>query len=260
MAKIALITGASFGIGRELARVHAAAGGNLVVVARSEEQLLALKKELEAAYGVQVWVWTKDLTLPGAARELLLNLQEQQIYIDYLINNAGMGAVGAFQEIAWAKQEQLLRLNIFVTTELCHLFIPLFLARGSGRILNVSSTASLLPGPMQASYFASKAYLSSLSYALSEELKGSPITVTTLLPGPTASEFGARSGMDKTALFTKTFPADQVAQKGYAAMLKGKRCQLTSLTPFQKIMQLFMPLIPLSIILPIVKKRQSPKD
>ena len=255
-----MITGASFGIGRELARVHAAAGGNLVVVARTEEQLLALKKELEAAYGVQVWVWTKDLTLPGAARELLLNLQEQQIYIDYLINNAGMGAVGAFQEIAWAKQEQLLRLNIFVATELCHLFIPLFLARGSGRILNVSSTASLLPGPMQASYFASKAYLSSLSYALSEELKGSPITVTTLLPGPTASEFGTRSGMDKTALFAKTFPADQVAKKGYAAMLKGKRCQLTSLTPFQKIMQLLMPLIPLSIILPMVKKRQTPKD
>ncbi|HYQ58114.1 MAG TPA: SDR family oxidoreductase [Draconibacterium sp.] len=257
MNNVALISGASSGIGKELAHIHAENGGDLVIVARSSEQLNALKKELENKHGIKVLVMVKDLALPESPKEIYDEIKKGGIKIEMLVNNAGFGSVGKFHELDYEKQMTMINLNVTSLTAMTRLFLPDFIQRNSGKILNTSSTASLMPGPLQAVYFATKAYVSSFSNALSEELRHTNVTVTNLMPGATETKFGAISGMDKTIMFKKTASARSVAEAGYNAMLKGKFDVISGLTTAQKIMISGIPFMPKKLLLKTVKRMQQ---
>lgn len=259
MKEVALITGASTGIGREFASIHAEKGGDLVVVARTEDKLNQLKSELESQYGVKVLVLVKDLTQSGATKEIHDAVKEEGIEIEYLINNAGFGGRGKFHEREWADDLAMINLNIVALTSLTRFFLPEFVSRNRGKILNVSSTASLMPGPLQAVYFATKAYVTSFSNALAEELRGTGVTSTALLPGATDTEFARVSGMDKTSLFDQTASARQVAVDGYNGMLAGKLDVISGVNLVQRIMLAFVPLTPKSLVLRETRKLQEAK-
>ncbi|WP_462280598.1 SDR family NAD(P)-dependent oxidoreductase [Salinivirga cyanobacteriivorans] len=259
MKKVALITGASSGIGKELAIIHAEKGGDLVLVARSRDKLETLKNELEQKYNVQVMLIVKDLTKQEAPKEVFTEVKNAKIDIDYLINNAGFGGIGKFHERDWEKDLSMINLNITALTALTRFFLPDFVNRNSGKILNVSSTASLMPGPLQAVYYASKAYVTYFSNAIAQELHDTNVTVTTLMPGATETEFGAVSGMDKTVLFDKTANARKVAEDGYKGMMKGKLDVITGLTGSQKVMMSMLPLMPKKALLKQVYSMQQEK-
>jgi uncharacterized protein len=259
MAKTALITGASGGIGKEFAIIHAEKKGDLILVARSEGKLNALKTELEQKHGIKAEVIVKDLNQPNAAKELYETVKNTGLEVDYLINNAGFGGIGNFYERDIKEDISMIQLNVEVLTELTHYFLQDFTKKNSGKILNVSSTASLLPGPLQAVYFATKAYVSSFSNAISEELKGTGITVTNLMPGATETNFGKVSGMDKTVMFDKTASARKVAEDGYNGMISGKLDVISGLTFAQKALNMMMPFLPKKMVLKQVKQMQTPK-
>lgn len=257
MTKTALITGASSGIGEQIAHLHAKTGGNLILVARTESKLVELKKLLEGKYNISVHVIVKDLSFPNASKEVYEETCDLDLKVDYLINNAGFGLLGMFEEIDLKKHHSMIQLNITAVTELTHYFIRDFKLRNTGKVLNVSSTASLVPGPLQAVYFATKAYVTSFSNALYEELSETQITVTNLMPGATETQFGKVSGMDKTDLFSSTASPLKVASDGYKGMLNGKLNVISGITFSQKILNLFMPFIPKKIILKQIKDMQS---
>lgn len=259
MKKTALITGASTGIGKEFAHIHAEKGGDLFIVARSKDKLDTLKAELEKKYSVKVKVIAKDLSSLTAPKEIYDEINAAGIEIEVLINNAGFGALGKFHEMDYDRQISMINLNVTALTALTHLFLPDFVKRNSGKILNTSSTASFMPGPLQAVYFATKAYVTFFSNALSEELHDTKITVTNLMPGATESEFGATSGMDRTSMFQKTATARSVAEDGYNAMLKGKIDVLSGLTTSQKIMMAMIPFIPKKMLLKQIRQMQEVK-
>ncbi len=220
--KMALITGASSGIGAELARIHAERGGDLVVVARRRERLDALKAELEAAHGVTVHVLPKDLVLPEAPEQIYNEVRALGVTIDYLINNAGFGYRGFFHKLDWATNEAMIKVNIIALAALTRLFVPDMVARHSGRILNLGSMAGFMPGPLNAVYYASKAFVISFSEAIANELRHTGVTVTVLCPGPTQSEFTRIAQMSNVNLTRTLASARQVAEAGYDAMLRGK--------------------------------------
>ena len=256
--KTALITGASSGIGKELAHIHASKGGHLVLVARREGKLNTIKAELEKEYGIQVKIIAKDLSIPGAADEIYTEVRQAGIEIDYLINNAGFGGHGKFHERAWEQDLAMINLNVVTLTALTRFFLPDFVRRNEGKILNVSSTAALVPaGPLQAVYYATKAYVTSFSNAIAEELHDTNVTVTTLMPGATETEFGQTSGMDKTELFNKAVTARSVAEDGYNAMLKGKLDIVSGLTASQRIQIAAIPLTPKKMLLTTIRKMQE---
>lgn len=257
--KTALITGASSGIGKEFAKIHAAQGGDLIIVARRDEALNALKAELEDKYGVMVTCISCDLSQYNVAQMLFDKVQQTGIQVDYLINNAGFGLVGKFYELPLERQQQMIHLNMTTLTELMYLFLPKMVERNFGKILNTSSTASLVAGPNQAVYFATKAYVSSLSNAVASELHDTNVTVTALLPGATETEFGATSGMDKTALFAKTASARSVAEDGYNGMMKGVLDVISGLPLSTKLTLKVAPLVPKKMILKRVRKAQEIK-
>lgn len=257
MSKTALITGASSGIGKELARIHAEKGGDLVIVARRDDKLQELKAELESAHGVSVTTIAKDLTEPGAGTAVFNEVKSAGIEIEYLINNAGFGLGGKFHELSWERQLQMINLNMTVLTELMHLCIPEMVKRNSGRILNVSSTASLQPGPLQAVYFATKAYVTFLSNAVMEELSDTNVTVTALLPGATETEFARTSGMDKTDLFKKTATARSVAEDGYKGMMDAKLDVISGLPFSTRMMMSMTPFAPKKMVLKMVRQMQE---
>ena len=260
MSKIALITGASSGIGEQLARIHAAKGGDLFLVARNEIRLIELKKELELKHGIVVNVYAKDLTLVTAAQEVYDELKKLNIEIDYLINNAGFGGIGKFHERKLAEDISMINLNISALVSLTHLFLKDFVARNSGKVLNVSSTASLMAGPLQAVYFASKAFVTSFSNALAEELHDTNISVTNLMPGATDTKFAKISGMDNTKMFDSSVSAKSVAQDGYDAMLNSKLDVVSGLTFAQRIMTAMIPFSPKKITLTQIRKMQEVKS
>ena len=192
MKQTALITGASNGIGLELARIHAKRGGDLVLVARSQDKLNQLADELHAQYhDIQITVIAQDLAMPHAAQSVFAQTEQLGIQVDILINNAGFGGHGRFFERELAKEQQMIQLNITTLTELTHLYLQGMVARRSGKILNVSSTASFMPGPLQAVYYATKAYVTSFSQAVAEEVREFGISVTALCPGAVATDFVA---------------------------------------------------------------------
>lgn len=257
--KVALITGASTGIGKELARIHAEKGGDLVIVARSKEKLEKLKTELETLHNNKVIVIAKDLSLPNSAEEIYNEVKAAGIEVDYLINNAGFGGHGKFHEREWTDDLTMINLNVVALTALTRLFLPDLVKRNSGKILNVSSTASFMPGPLQAVYFATKSYVTFFSNAIAEELYDTNITVTALMPGATETEFARVSGMDKTDLFSKTVSARSVAEDGYNGMIKGKMDVVSGLTGSQKIMMSMIPFMPKKALLKNIRKMQEVK-
>ena len=257
MKTVALITGASSGIGRQLAAIHAERGGDLVIVARSAEKLNKVKDELESKHSVKVTVIPKDLSLPDSAQEVYDEVNAAGIEVDYLINNAGFGGLGKFHEREWDNDLAMIQLNVVTLTALCRLFLPDFVKRNSGRILNVSSTASLLPGPLQAVYYATKAYVTSFSNALAEELYDTEVTVTALLPGATETEFGRTSGMDRTELFKKTASAHSVALDGYNGMLAGKLDVISGVKFVQRMVLKSIPFTPKKLLLRQVRQMQE---
>ncbi|MBN1362989.1 MAG: SDR family oxidoreductase [Sedimentisphaerales bacterium] len=218
----ALVTGASSGIGAELARVHAARGGDLVILARRAERLEALKAELESAYRASVYVLVEDLADPEAPQRIYDEIKSRSIQIDYLMNNAGFGFRGAFHEQDWERNQAMIQVNITALAALTRLFAPEMVARRDGRILNVASMAGFLPGPLQSVYYASKAFVVSFTEALANELAGTGVTITALCPGPVETEFVERAGLENVHGFAKGVSAREVAECGYDAMLKGR--------------------------------------
>jgi short-subunit dehydrogenase len=223
MSERILITGASKGIGRDLARLCAAAGHDLVLVARSRDLLQALSDELTEQHDISARVESCDLLDADAPGILFERLGEDGVDIDILINNAGFGDTGRFDTLRRDRQLGQIDLNVRALTELTHLFLPGMVARRRGRILNIASTAGFQPGPYMAVYYATKAYVISFTEALAEELRGTGVTATAHCPGATASEFGATSGNDETRLFQQGHVAssEAVAAHAYAAMMRG---------------------------------------
>lgn len=259
MQNVALITGASSGLWREFAIIHAHRGWDLVLVARRKEKLRELKQELSDEYNCKVMVIVKDLTKPNSVEDIKAELDKFWVQPEYLINNAGFGWIGKFSERSWKDESNMIALNVTVLTELCHIFLPEMKARGSWRILNVSSTASLLPWPNQAVYYATKAFVTSLSNAIAEELYDSDVTVTALLPWATETEFWKVSGMDKTSLFKKTVSAQKVAQDWYDAMLEWKLNIISWMSFPQKLLMKLIPFIPKKFLLKMVREWQEVK-
>jgi short-subunit dehydrogenase len=223
-AGTALVTGASAGIGRELALLLARDGFDLILTARDETRLHALDDELKARWQTRAMVIPSDLSLTSGSRELAARVDDAGLAVDILVNNAGMGAAGAFADLPLERHLALLQLNIVSLTELTHRFLPRMLERGRGRILNVASTAAFQPGPYLATYYASKAYVLSLSEALAEETRESAVTITVLCPGPTRTEFFARAQMRESTLAKHTvMDAAAVADAGYRGMMRGDR-------------------------------------
>ena len=228
MTQTALITGASGGIGLELARLFAADGYSLILVARSAEKLGLLAAALKGQHNIDAIAVPIDLSDPGAPEELFILLEERGIGVDVLVNNAGFGTHGAFAESDVGMELQMLQVNIMALTHLTRLFLPNMLMNRRGRILNVASTAAFQAGPFMAGYYASKAFVLSFTEAIAAELDGSGVTVTALCPGPTDTGFQKRAGIEATPLFkSNTMTSADVARIGYAGMLRGKRIVIT---------------------------------
>jgi short-subunit dehydrogenase len=219
----ALITGASSGLGAEYARLFAADKHGLVLVARRKERLEAIATELRSAHAVKVDVVPADLATPGGAARVVEQAGRLGAQIEFLVNNAGFGASGAFAELELARELEMIQLNIASLVILTRSFLPGMIARRSGRILNIGSTAGFPPGPFMAVYYASKAFVNSFSEALWYELKGTGVTATVSCPGATATEFADVAGNSRSLLFRLGAANPKaVAAQGYRAMMKGK--------------------------------------
>jgi uncharacterized protein len=255
--KTALITGASNGIGLELAKIHASKGGNLVLVARNKSKLDELKTELENQYKISVYTIGKDLSLANAAQEVYNETSQQKIQVDYLINNAGFGDFGMFVETDWNKELQMINLNITTLTQFTKLYLQDMVARKSGRIMNVASTAAFQSGPTMAVYYATKAYVLSFSEAVDNEVSVKGVTVTSLCPGATESGFQAAAAMEESALVKgKKLPtAQEVAAYGYKSMLEGKTVAIHGLMNY--IMANSVRFTPRALVVKITRKMQD---
>ncbi|MDG3085086.1 SDR family oxidoreductase [Vibrio hannami] len=218
----ALITGASGGIGLELARIHATKGGDMVLVARSENKLLELKSELESQYKVNVTVLAEDLSQPESAKRIFDKTEQLGLQIDTLINNAGFGGHGLFHERELEADQSMMQVNMVSLTNLTHYYLKGMVARNKGQILNVSSTASFIPGPLQAVYYATKAYVTSFTQAIAEEVKEYNVTATALCPGAVATGFVSAGDLDGVDIWKNAKSPESVAKCGYHAMEKGE--------------------------------------
>jgi len=222
-AETVLITGASSGIGRELARLYARDGARLVLVARSQDKLHELAGELAADYGAQAQVVPADLRLPASPGEIVEALARRHIDVDVLVNNAGFGAHGSIAGLGVRRQLDVIEVNVAALTRLTALLLPGMLERRHGAILNVASTAGFQPGPNQAVYCAAKAYVLSFTEALAEEVRGSGVRVSCLAPGATDTGFAAQADMAGTRLFRRgVMDAARVAGAGHDGLRRGK--------------------------------------
>jgi hypothetical protein len=220
----ALITGASGGIGYELAKLFARDHFNLVLVARNGEKLTQFADELQRQFGITAKTIAIDLAASSAPQSVFDQLKKEAITVDILVNNAGYGNFGEFATMPLEDALGQINLNIAALTALTRLFVPAMVERRSGRIMNLASTAGFQPGPLMAVYYATKAYVISFTEALANELKRSGVTVTCLCPGATETGFASRAGNDKTRLFQKFGPMNvkAVAAQGYRGLMKGK--------------------------------------
>lgn len=240
----ALITGASVGIGRELARIFAENGHDLVLVARNAEQLQQVAAECESIGKIKARVLPKDLSLANAAREIFDELQRDGISVDVLVNNAGFGNYGPFAQVDLDADLRLIQVNVVALTALTKLFLPDMLARRSGRIMNVASMAAFQAGPLMSTYYASKAYVLHFSEAIANECAGTGVIVSALCPGPVRTEFQSRAGIHGSRLFKGNAAMDAltVALAGYRGLMRGRRIVIPGISN-QLIVQLsrFMP-------------------
>ena len=218
-----LITGASSGIGRQLARQFASDGANLVLIARTAARLGELAVELAATYGVRAQVVPSDLSRPAGPAQIAQALAQRHVEVDVLVNNAGFGALGRVAGIGVERQLEMIEVNVAALTRLTALLLPGMLERRCGAILNVASTAAFQAGPNQAVYFATKAYVLSFTQALAEEVRGSGVRVCCLAPGPTDTPGAALAGMEGTRLFRwGAMDAGRVARAGHRGLRQGK--------------------------------------
>jgi uncharacterized protein len=254
LKQTALITGASSGIGWDLAHLFAADGHDLILVARSEGKLRELAREFEAKHKISARVIPADLERPEAPRELFASVHTP---VDVLVNNAGFGLAGPFAGNDLDRELAMIQVNITALTHLTKLFLKPMLERGHGRILNVASTAAFQPGPLMAVYYASKAYVLSFSEAIAEELDGTGVTVTALCPGPTATGFQATAAMTNTRLLSVMKPKSsaQVARIGYNAMKRGKRVVVTGV--LNKVLAQSVRVSPRALTTKIAKRLQE---
>jgi short-subunit dehydrogenase len=222
---LALVTGASSGIGRDLARHLARAGCDLVLVARSEDALDELAVELRARDGAAVACWPCDLAEPGSRTRLIRQLERLGQPVDVLVNNAGFGVHGRFERTDLARELEMIEVNVAALVHLTKAVLPAMRAQGSGRILHVASVGSFVPGPLLAVYYATKAFVLSFGEALAEELAGTGVTVTTVCPGPTVTGFHRAAGLrpDAPTVGAPPMSSDDVARIACEAMFDGRR-------------------------------------
>lgn len=257
MAATALVTGASSGIGMELARILAREGIDLILVARRRDILADLKRELESTGPIRVVVMPHDLASPAAVAELHQQISAAGLIVDILVNNAGFGQHGPFLHSDWSRNRDMIAVNITSLVHLTHLFGREMVSRGRGRILNVASTAAFQPGPFMAVYYASKSFVLSFGEALANELQGTGVTLTTLCPGPTRSGFQAAAGLEGTRLFSvgPVPSAREVAEYAWQAMMKGRRIAVHGWK--NRILVVLVRLLPRRIVLSVVRRLQE---
>lgn len=252
---VALVTGASAGLGVAFATLLAADGYRVVLTARRESAL----KRLAATLGDAVAV-PADLSESGGVDTLLSALAARGLDVDLLVNNAGFGLRGRFETMDETAVDGMVAVNIAALTRLTRALLPPMVARRSGGVLNVASTAAFQPGPLMAVYYASKAYVLSFSEALSAEVRGTGVTITALCPGPTRTEFQSRAGMERVALFnTPAIPvaeAESVAAAGYAGWKRGRRVVIPGAT--NRLTAAMAPVLPRRLVLRMVKRLQTP--
>lgn len=255
MGKTVLITGASKGIGRELAIVFAKQGYDLILTARSGEVLAELGKRLSKRYRINVTVIEKDLARKEAPEEIYEELKGHTV--DILVNNAGFGDYKEFAHSEWEKQYMMVQLNTAALMHMTRLFLPAMIERRQGKILNLASTAAFLPGPNMSVYYATKAAVLSFSQAISKELKGSNVTVTALCPGPTSTNFEKTAGLVNSRLFhsLKVTDARRVAVYGYKSLMKGKPVAVQGLS--NKLLVLGAKIAPRGLVLTLINQIQS---
>jgi short-subunit dehydrogenase len=253
----ALITGASNGIGLELAKIHASKGDDLVLVARNKAKLDELKVELTNQYKISIYTIGKDLSAINAAQQVYDETKQQNIEVDYLINNAGFGDFGMFAETSWEKELQMINLNITTLTQFTKLYLKDMVSRRNGKIMNVASTAAFQSGPTMAVYYATKAYVLNFSEAVDNELRDKGITVTALCPGPTESGFQAAAALEESALVKgKKLPfAKDVAAYAYKAMMNGKTIAIHGL--MNAILANSVRFMPRKLVVKVTRKMQD---
>lgn len=256
-AQTALITGASSGIGYELAKIFAREGYNLVLVARGETALQKLADELKQKYSTTVTVIAKDLSQADAPQAVADQLAGAGLTVEVLVNNAGFADYGLFAESDLSKQLEMIQLNIVTLTHLTRLLLPAMLQRKSGKILNLASTAAFQPGPLMSVYYATKAYVLSFSEALANEVKAGGVTVTALCPGATESGFQQRAAMEDSKLVKgrKMPTSAHVAEAGYKALMQGKTVFVPGLS--NKALTWAVKLLPRRIMPGLVRSAQE---
>lgn len=253
----ALITGASSGIGAALARTYAQHGHSLLLVARSADKLQTLAAELSAQYRIDAQVLALDLSKPDAPQAVYEFTQQAGVQIEVLVNNAGFADFGEFWQADWVKNAEMIDLNVKTLTHLTHLYLPGMVARKSGRVLNVASTAAFQPGPLMSVYYATKAYVLFFSEAIANELQGTGVTVTALCPGATESGFQAKAEMGDSKLVKgKKLPsAAEVAEFGYQAAQKGRTVAVDGC--FNYIQSLAPRFLPRKLVAQVVRSAQE---
>lgn len=257
MTDTALITGASSGIGLEFARLHARKGGDVILTARREAELNALKQELEKKHEITAHVFVLDLGAPGAADELYETVTAAGLTVDILINNAGFGGHGAHIDRPLDREMAMIDLNVKALVTLTHRFGHDMAERGKGRILNVGSTAGFMPGPQQAVYFATKAFVNSFSQAVDQELRDRGVTCTVLAPGYVRTEFAEAANLEGTKLVDQRgATAESVAMHGYDAMKTGNLVTINE-TMLSIMLNWVVPLLPRRMVLKMVDNMQS---
>ena len=258
MGNTALVTGASSGIGVELAKYHASKGGNVVLVARSEDKLNKLKSELESTHGITATVMVADLAEPDAAAKIFAATEDAGLQIDVLINNAGFGGHGKFHERDLAKDQAMMQVNMVTLVNLTHLYLQGMVSKNSGKILHVASTAAFMPGPLQAVYYATKAFVVSFSQAITQELEGTGVTSTALCPGAVATGFVKAGDLDGIEIWDKAATPESVARCGYDAMMKGDLIKINEIG-LNFMLNWVVPLLPRKTVLKISQKAMEKK-
>jgi len=246
----ALITGASGGIGMELARIHASKGNDVVIVARSEKKLQALKKELELTHKINAWIIVADLSKPESAKTIYEKTQQLGIKVSILINNAGLGGHGLFHQRDLSEDQAMIQINLVSLTNLTHYYLKDMVKDGYGKILNVSSTASFMPGPLQSVYYGTKAYVTSFTQAIAEEVKDYNITVTALCPGAVTTGFIASGNLEGISAWNNAKSAKSVAMIGYKDMQRGKLVSFNE-GLLQFVLTWIIPLLPRKVVLKV---------
>ena len=254
---VALVTGATGGIGYELAKLLAAGGHDLILVARREEDLRRVAAEFVARHGVEVSTIPADLSGAGAAERVVAAAGGPERRVDVLVNNAGFAVYGPFVETDAAAELAMIGVNVVTLTHLTKLLVPGMRRRGRGRVLNVASTAAFLPGPLMTVYYATKAYVLSFSEGLAEELRGTGVTVTALCPGPTETGFQRRAAMEDSKLISgrRIAAAETVARAGYVGLMRGQRVVVPGLV--NRVTVQVPRLVPRAVMARLVRRAQE---